>query len=229
MQTNAYKKIFVDGLWQKNQALVALLGLCPLLATTTTAINGLGLGIATTVVLILSNGTISLIRHIVKKEIRLPIFVLIIASFVTIVGLIMQAWFYQLYLILGIFIPLIVTNCAIIGRAEAFAAKNKFAHAVADGLAMGLGFTLALVALGAAREIIGLGTLFSEADLMFGPAAANFTIVINADYNGMLIAILPPGAFIGLGFMIALKNWIDKKQTEQTTQTNFAQTSNSLT
>ncbi len=152
-----------DGLWTNNQALVALLGLCPLLATTTSATNGLGMGLATTAVLVLANVTVSLIRNLVRPEVRLPVFVLVIASFVTAVELAMQAYFYALYQVLGLFIPLIVTNCLIIGRAEAFASKNRVDRALLDGIAMGIGFTLALTALGALRELIGQGTLFHHA------------------------------------------------------------------
>ena len=190
------------------------MGLCPLLAVTTTAINGLGLGIATTLVLTLSNCTVSLIRNLVRPEIRLPVFVIVIASFVTAVELSMNAWFHELYKILGIFIPLIVTNCAIIGRAEAFASRNPIGRSLVDGLAMGTGFTLVLFTLGGVREMIGLGTLFSQADLMFGEAATAMTITLSDDYKGMLLAILPPGAFIGLGFLIALKNIIDSRVTK---------------
>jgi electron transport complex protein RnfE len=210
-----YRKMIRDGLWDNNQAIVALLGLCPLLAVTNTAINGLGLGIATLVVLTLSNITVSLIRNIVRQEIRLPVFVLVIASFVTAVELSMNAWFYELFKVLGIFIPLIVTNCAIIGRAEAFASKNNLFKSIVDGLAMGIGFTLALVVLGAMREIIGMGTLFSQAHLMFGEAAASMTINLGDDFKGMLLAILPPGAFIGMGFMIAVKNVIDARSEKK--------------
>jgi electron transport complex protein RnfE len=206
-----YSELIRDGLWNNNQALVALLGLCPLLAVTSTAINGLGLGLATTAVLVASNGTVSLIRNLVRPEVRLPVFVLVIASFVTAVELSMQAWFYDLYKILGIFIPLIVTNCAIIGRAEAFASKNRLDRAVIDALAMGIGFTLVLVALGGLRELLGQGTLFSQAHLMFGEAARGFAISLGADFNGALLAILPPGAFLGLGLLLALKNVIDKR------------------
>jgi electron transport complex protein RnfE len=210
-----YGKMIRDGLWDNNQAIVALLGLCPLLAVTNTAINGLGLGIATLVVLTLSNITISIIRNIVRQEIRLPVFVLVIASFVTAVELSMNAWFYDLFKVLGIFIPLIVTNCAIIGRAEAFASKNNIIRSTVDGLAMGIGFTLALVILGGMREIIGMGTLFSQADLMFGEAAAGLTMSLGDDFKGMLLAILPPGAFIGMGFMIAFKNIIDNMESKK--------------
>ncbi len=209
--TPSYSKLVKDGLWSNNQALVALLGLCPLLAVTNTAINGLGLGLATTVVLILSNASVSLIRNWVRPEVRLPIFVLVIASFVTAVELSMYAWFYDLYKVLGIFIPLIVTNCAIIGRAEAFASKQNLRLAVVDGVAMGIGFPLALVALGAMRELIGSGTLFAQAHLMFGETARGWTLSLGEGYQGLLLAILPPGAFIGLGLLIVIKNLIDER------------------
>ena len=208
---DGYRRIWLDGLWSNNQALVALLGLCPLLAVSNTLINGLGLGLATTLVLTLSNVSVSLIRNWVRPEIRLPVFVLIIASFVTTVELVMNAYFHGLYKVLGIFIPLIVTNCAIIGRAEAFASRNPIPRALNDGLAIGLGFTLALVVLGGMRELIGQGTLFDGAHLMFGEIARDWRWTISEDYPGALIAILPPGAFIGLGLMIALKNIIDKR------------------
>jgi len=215
MSDITYGKLIREGLWNNNAALVALLGLCPLLAVTNTAINGLGLGIATTVVLVLSNITVSLIRNIVRNEIRLPVFVLVIASFVTAVELSMNAWFFELYKILGIFIPLIVTNCAIIGRAEAFASKNNLAKSTVDGLAMGVGFTLVLVALGAMREFIGMGTLFAQAHLMFGEAARGLTFSMGPDFKGALLAILPPGAFIALGLMLAMKNKVDQRAEER--------------
>ena len=206
-----YRKIITDGLWHNNQALVALLGLCPLLAVSNTLINGLGLGLATTLVLTLSNASVSIIRNWVKPEIRLPVFVLIIASFVTTVELVMNAYFHGLYKVLGIFIPLIVTNCAIIGRAEAFASRNSLPRALVDGLSIGIGFTLALVVLGASRELIGQGTLLDGAHLMFGELARDWRLSIGDDYPGILLAILPPGAFMGLGVLIALKNIIDKR------------------
>jgi len=204
-----YGKIITNGLWGNNQALVALLGLCPLLATTTSATNGLGMGLATMVVLILSNLTVSLIRHLVRPEVRLPVFVLVIASFVTAVELTMQAHFYELYLVLGLFIPLIVTNCTIIGRAEAFASKHGPDRALLDGAAMGLGFTLVLTTLGGLRELVGQGTLFNQAHLLLGEAARGLSLSLGDGFQGALIAILPPGAFIGLGLLIALKNLID--------------------
>ncbi|MBK1699853.1 electron transport complex subunit E [Thiococcus pfennigii] len=206
-----YRQLFRDGLWANNQALVALLGLCPLLAVTTTATNGLGMGLATMAVLVLSNATISLIRNLVRPEVRLPVFVLVIASFVTIVELTMKAYFFELYNVLGLFIPLIVTNCLIIGRAEAFASKHRLDQAVVDGLAMGVGFMLVLTFLGGLRELAGQGTLFYQADLMFGEAARALSLSVGPDFQGALIAILPPGAFIFLGLLIALKNLLDKR------------------
>ncbi len=213
-----YSKIAKDGLWHNNVALVQILGLCPLLAVTSTAINGLGLGLATILVLVSSNLTISLIRHLVRPEVRIPVFVLVIASFVTAVELAMNAFFHDLYTVLGIFIPLIVTNCSILGRAEAFASKNSVGKSVIDGLTMGVGFAAVLVVLGAMREIIGSGTLFAQAHMMFGEAARWLTITIIDDYKGFLLAILPPGAFIGLGLLIAVKNLIEQRAAKRARQ-----------
>ena len=210
-----YLDIIREGLWNNNQPLVALLGMCPLLATTTSATNGLGMGIATTAVLTMSNVVVSLIRHLVRPEIRLPVFVLIIASFVTAVDLAMQAWFFELYKVLGIFIPLIVVNCMIIGRAEAFAVKNTVDRAALDGLAMGAGMTLVLVALGGMREFVGQGTLFAQADLMLGGAGKLLMVNLGPDFHGAILAILPPGAFIFLGLLIALKNLLDKRARQR--------------
>ena len=207
-----YKKISLDGLWDNNPALVQLLGLCPLLAVTGTVVNALGLGAASTLVLVGSNLTISTFRRFVPDSVRLPIFVMIIASFVTCIELLMQAFTYELYTILGIFIPLIVTNCAIMGRADAFACKNPVGASLLDGVMMGLGFTAVLVILGAMREILGLGTLFADMQLLFGPAAESWKITLIDDYSGFLFAILPPGAFVGMGLLIAVKNIIDKRR-----------------
>lgn len=212
MSDTDYSEISKKGLWSNNVALVQLLGLCPLLAVTGTVINGLGLGLATMLTLTVSNFSVSLIRHWVRPEVRVPVFVIIIASIVTTIELAMNAWLYELYLVLGIFIPLIVTNCSILARAEAFASKNKILPSTLDGMMMGLGFTAVLVLLGGMRELIGHGTLFADAHLMFGEVARDWTLVIVKDYSGFLLAILPPGAFIGLGLIIALKNVIDKKQ-----------------
>jgi len=207
--SSTYGNIVRNGFWDNNPGLVQLLGLCPLLAVTTNVVNGLGLGLATVAVLVLSNITVSLIRSLVPQEVRIPVFVLVIASFVTAVELTMNAFFHDLYKILGIFIPLIVTNCVIIGRAEAFASKNRFRFALADGLAMGFGFTAVLVLLGGMRELLGQGTLLAQAHLMFGEAARGMTLNVIEDYRGFLLAILPPGAFLGMGLLIALKNTID--------------------
>lgn len=209
MSDIVHKDIIKQGLWGNNQALVALLGLCPLLAVSSTAINGLGLGIATMATLIMTNIIVSIIRRWIRTEIRIPMFVIIIACVVTVIELLMSAHFHDLYLILGIFVPLIVTNCAIIGRAEAFASKNNVAASALDGLMMGLGFTLVLVLLGIIREIIGFGTIFANADLMLGGWASVLTITVFEDYRGLLFAILPPGAFMGLAVLIAIKNKID--------------------
>lgn len=215
METPDYKKLTTNGFWHNNPALIQLLGLCPLLAVSSTFINALGLGIATTLVMIGSNVTVSLIRDNIKQELRIPIFVLIIASFVTIIELSMNAYLHELYNILGIFIPLIVTNCVIIARVEAFASKNDVKSSFVDGLTMGLGFTAVLLILGSVREIIGQGTLFSQAHLMFGESFRDVQITLVSDYGGFLLAILPPGAFIGLGLLIALKNVIEKRRLER--------------
>ncbi len=207
-----YLKIARNGLWNNNQALVALLGLCPLLAVTNNVANAISLGIATTFVLVASNLSVSLFRNYIRKEVRIPIFVLLIASFVTLVDLLMQSFFYDMYLILGIFVPLIVTNCAILARAEAFASKNTWDRSIIDGLTMGIGFSIVLVLLGAMREILGSGTLFDQADLIFGDLGSSLKVTFFDQYQGTLIALLPPGAFIGLGLIVALKNLIDSRQ-----------------
>ena len=212
-----YRDLTLQGLWKNNPALVQLLGLCPLLAVTSTFINGLGLGLATTLVLIGSNVTVSLIRNLVRNEIRIPVFVMIIAAFVTIIQLLMNAFTYELYLALGIFIPLIVTNCAIIGRAEAYASKNSPGPAAFDGALMGSGFTLVLVILGGMREILGAGTLFAGADRLFGPIASHWTITLFESDYPFLLAVLPPGAFLGMGLLIAIKNTIDARIAAKTT------------
>jgi electron transport complex protein RnfE len=217
MSKPAYREIAHDGLWGNNPALVQLLGLCPLLAVTSTVVNGLGLGLATTLTLIASNVTVSLIRNLVRPEVRIPVFVLVIASFVTAIELAMNAFFYDLFLVLGIFIPLIVTNCTIIGRAEAFASKNDVGRSFLDGLTMGIGFTLVLMTLGGMRELIGQGSLFSQASLMLGESAAFLTVQVIENYRGFLLAMLPPGAFLGLGLLIALKNVIDERLAKKRT------------
>ena len=212
---NEYKELTWQGLWDNNPALVQLLGLCPLLAVTASVTNALGLGLATLFVLIGSNVTVSLVRSFVPQEIRIPVFVMVIATFVTVIQLLMNAYVFELYQSLGIFIPLIVTNCAIIGRAEAYASKKPWQKAAFDGLMMGVGFALVLMLLGAIREIIGNGTLFDGAELLLGDWAAQLRIeLFTVDYP-LLLAILPPGAFIGMGFIIALKNRIDAIKAER--------------
>ncbi len=205
-----YKEITQKGLWSNNPALVQLLGLCPLLAVSSTVVNALGLGIATLLVLIISNMVVSLIRHQVSDAIRLPAFVMIIASAVTCTELLMKAFTYELYLILGIFIPLIVTNCAVLGRADAFASKNKLFPSLVDGFMMGMGFMLILLAVGAIRELLGTGHLFADMHLIFGESARNWHLnVFGSSYPNVIFALLPPGAFIVVGFLIAAKNAID--------------------
>ncbi|AKB02635.1 electron transport complex subunit E [Vibrio cholerae] len=205
------RTLMLNGMWNNNPALVQLLGLCPLLAVSSTVTNALGLGIATLLVLVGSNVTVSLVRDYVPKEVRIPVFVMIIASLVTCVQLLMNAYAYGLYLSLGIFIPLIVTNCIIIGRAEAFASKNDVLPAALDGFWMGLGMTSVLVVLGSLREIIGNGTLFDGADLLLGEWAKVLRIEVFHFDSAFLLALLPPGAFIGVGFLIAAKSVIDKQ------------------
>lgn len=212
---SVYKEIIWQGLWKNNPGIVQLLGLCPLLAVTNSVTNALGLGAATLFVLVTSNMLVSLIRFYVPQAIRIPIFVMIIASLVTCVQLLMNAFTYELYLSLGIFIPLIVTNCIIIGRAEAFASKNSVQHAAFDGLMMGLGFSGVLLLLGASRELLAQGTLFAGMDALLGDWAKDFTVVIYHAESSFLLAALPPGAFMIMGLIIALKNLIDRRGTKQ--------------
>ena len=215
MATKTNAEIIRDGLWTNNPALVQVLGLCPLLAVTSTVVNAIGLGLATLMVLMGSNLAVSIIRNLVSDSVRLPAFVMIIASLVTCAELLMQAFTYELYQILGIFIPLIVTNCAILGRADAFASKNHPLPAALDGLMMGLGFLVVLVILGGFREIVGQGTLFADMDLLLGATAADWQIGPLENYPDVLFMVLPPGAFVGLGLLIALKNSIDNRMAER--------------
>ncbi|MBU2709729.1 electron transport complex subunit E [Zooshikella harenae] len=218
MASKPLSTVAADGFWKNNPAIVQLLGLCPLLGVSNSVVNALGLGLATTVVLTCSNLVVSLIRKQVTDAIRLPAFVMIIASFTTCVELLMQAFTYELYQILGIFIPLIVTNCIILGRADSFAAKNALVPSIVDGFTMGLGFASILLLLGAIRELIGQGTLFSNMHLLLGDVARNWEITVITDYKKFLFAILPPGAFVFMGFLIALKNIIDQHLAERAKQ-----------
>tara|TARA_R110002167_G_scaffold128477_1_gene310779 strand:- start:888 stop:1601 length:714 start_codon:yes stop_codon:yes gene_type:complete len=209
MSDISYREISLNGLWKNNPAIVQLLGLCPLLAVTGSVINALGMGLATMLVLTISNTCVSMIRSFASDAIRLPAFVMIIAAAVTCIELLMQAFAYELFQILGIFLPLITTNCVILGRADAFACKNKVLPAMYDGFIMGVGFAVILMLLGAVREVIGTGAIFANMDLLFGEGAKAWKIVLVDDYTAVLVAILPPGAFIFTGIIIALKNIID--------------------
>jgi electron transport complex protein RnfE len=209
MSEVSYKELSLNGLWKNNPAMVQLLGLCPLLAVSGSVVNAMGLAAATTLVLLCSNSAVSLIRNIVSDAVRLPAFVMIIAAAVTCTELLMQAFAFELYEILGIFLPLITTNCVILGRADGFASRHSLAPAAYDGLIMGAGFGLVLILLGALRELLGTGALFANMDLLFGPAAASWEITVIDDYPNFLLAVLPPGAFIFTGLIIAAKNLVD--------------------
>lgn len=208
-----YKEIAVNGLWKQNPGVVQLLGLCPTLAVTTTAVNGLSLGLATAMVMAAANGSVSPVRKLVPNELRVPVFILVIAALVTVIDMSINAFAQPLHKVLGIFIPLIVVNCIVLARVESFAAKNTFVPSMLDGFMMGLGGALVLGLLGGMRELVGKGTLFSGLDLVFGPSAKQFVITVIPDYHGFLLAILPPGAFLGLGALVAIRNWIDARNT----------------
>lgn len=210
-----FREVANNGLWNNNPALVQILGMCPLLAVTTSVVNAIGLGFATVLTLALTNGAVAAVRNHIRPEVRIPVFVVIIASVVTVVELTMNAYFHDLYKILGIFIALIVTNCVVIARAEAFASKNRVPAAMFDGAMMGLGFGAVLLILGGMRELLGQGTLFANAHLVFGDGARWLTFNVGDDYGGFLLAVLPPGAFIGLALLIALKNVIDARRARR--------------
>lgn len=206
------REIVDNGLWKQNPGVVQLLGLCPTLAVTSTVVNGVSLGIATALVMAASNAAVAPVRRFVPDEIRIPVFILIIAALVTVIDLSMNAYLHPLHKVLGIFIPLIVTNCIVLARVEAFAAKNPTLPSALDGLFMGIGLALVLAILGGMRELVGKGTLFSGLDLVFGPAAKDFMLTVIPDYHGFLLAILPPGAFIGLALLIAGRNWMESRK-----------------
>lgn len=215
-----YKEISVNGLWKQNPGVVQLLGLCPTLAVTTTAVNGLSLGMATAMVMAAANGSVSPVRKLIPSEIRVPVFILVIAALVTVIDMSINAFAHPLHKVLGIFIPLIVVNCIVLARVESFAAKNAPTPSILDGFMMGTGLALVLGLLGGMREIIGKGTLFSGLDLVFGPAAKQFVMTVIPDYHGFLLAVLPPGAFLGLGVLIALRNFAESRKTAQDVATN---------
>ncbi|MFA6014459.1 MAG: electron transport complex subunit E [Gallionellaceae bacterium] len=212
-----YARISRDGLWDNNVVFVQMLALCPTLAVTSTATNALGMGLATTAVLVFSNIIIASIRHLVSPEVRIPVYIVLIATLVTLVDMSLNAWAHELYKVLGLFIALIVVNCAILGRAEAFASKNDMADSALDGLMMGIGFTLSLVIIGGVREIFGSGTLFANAHLLLGPAFAFLEITLVHDYKGFLLMILPPGGFMVVGLLLASKRVLDQRRAERAT------------
>ncbi|MBI5429105.1 MAG: electron transport complex subunit E [Nitrosomonadales bacterium] len=221
MTSQEFKDILYNGVWKQNTGLVQLLGMCPILAVSSSVVNGVSLGLATAMVMALSGAAIAPIRDFVPNEARIPVFILIIAVLVTVVQFSMNAWMYDLYVVLGIFIPLIVTNCIVLARIEAFASKNPPLQSALDGFAMGLGLTAVLAVLGGIREIFGHGTLLSGIDLVFGEAAKTMVITVIPNYHGFLLAILPPGAFIALGLLIAGKNWLNLR-AEQKIRTEAA-------
>jgi Na+-translocating ferredoxin:NAD+ oxidoreductase subunit E len=209
-----YGKLMKEGLWEQNVVFAQMLALCPTMAVTTSGTNGLGMGLASTAVLVIANILVSMIRHTVSSQVRIPVFVVLIATLVTIVDMVINAWMHELYKVLGLFIALIVVNCAILGRAEAFAVKNGVVASAVDGVAMGLGFTGALVVIGLIREFLGAGTLFAQASQLLGPSFAFLEVKISG-YGGALLMILPPGAFAVLGFLLAGKRILDRKLAER--------------
>ena len=213
MSASAYREIARNGVWKQNTSLVQLLGLCPLLAVSTSFVNGVSLAVATIFVMALASGVVAGVRSFIPHEIRIPVFILIIASLVTMLDLAMNAWLHELYLVLGIFIPLIVVNCIVLARVEAFAAKNTPLAAAWDGAMMGVGMAVAIAVLGGLRELIGTGTLFSGIEMVIPGTRA--LQVLPADYPGFLVAILPPGAFLVLGFLIAGRNWLDARAEQR--------------
>ena len=217
-----YRELWLDGLWRANPALVALLGLCPLLAVGNTLVNALGLGLATLVALLVTEVLASSLRTVLPTPVRLPVHILLIATTVTAIELVVAAARPALHASLGIFLPLIVTNCLILGRAQAFASRRPVAHAAVDALANGTGFLAVLIVLGAVRELVGQGTLLADAAVLFGDGAANWTIAVFAPERGLLLALLPPGAFIALGLLLAARNVIEARRSSRTNDRRVA-------
>lgn len=209
------KTLAEEGLWSRNPALVGLLGLCPLLAVSTNFVNALALGAATTAVLWASSGLISLLKHRIANTVRLPLFMIILASMVTLADFLMEALIPDIHAVIGLFIPLIVTNCAILGRIEAFAYRQSVSLSLADGLFMGLGFTWVICLLGATREILGTGGLFQNAEQLFGQSASDWSLTFFKDYPGFQVALLPAGAFLLLGLLLALRNWLTAQRRSE--------------
>lgn len=212
---NQYARIARDGLWDNNVVFAQMLALCPTLAVTGSATNGLGMGLASTAVLTASNILIAALRRFISAEVRIPVYIVFIATLVTLVDMSLNAWLHDLYKVLGLFIALIVVNCAILGRAESFASRNAVLPAAVDGLMMGLGFTFALVVLGGVREVLGSGTLFAQAHLLLGNAFAFLELKIIPGYKGFLLMILPPGGFLALGFLLAGKRVLERRLAER--------------
>ncbi|MFY9259514.1 MAG: electron transport complex subunit E [Gallionella sp.] len=213
-----YIQITRNGLWDNNVVFVQMLALCPTLAVTSSVTNGLGMGLATTAVLVFSNMIISAVRHLVSAEVRIPVYIVLIATLVTLVDMSLNAWAHELYKVLGLFIALIVVNCAILGRAEAFASKSNITDSALDGLMMGLGFTASLVVIGGVREVLGSGTLFANAHLLLGSAFAFLETTVIPDYKGFLLMILPPGGFMVVGLLLAAKRVLDLRRAARAEQ-----------
>lgn len=213
--SNEYARITKDGLWDNNIVFAQILGMCPTMAVTGSATNGLGMGLATTAVLVAANALVSMVRNVVTPDVRIPVYIVLIATLVTLVDVSINAWAHDLYKVLGLYIALIVANCAVLGRAEAYAQKVGVGLAAMDGLMMGLGFTFALTLIGGIRELIGAGTLFSNAHLLLGPSFAFLETTVIPEYKGYLLMILPPGGFLVLGFLLAGKRVLDKRLAER--------------
>jgi Na+-translocating ferredoxin:NAD+ oxidoreductase subunit E len=218
----SHYQVFKEGIWSQNVVFAQMLALCPTLAVTTSGTNGLGMGLATTVVLVVSNVLVALIRDFVSPQVRIPVFVVLIATLVTLVDMSLNAWFHDLYKVLGLFIALIVVNCAILGRAEAYASKSPVLASALDGLGMGLGFTLALTLIGLVRELLGSGTLFAQASLLLGSSFAFLETTVIANYGGVLLMILPPGGFLVLGFLLAAKRIADARAARRAATADFS-------
>lgn len=212
--TIATRRILKDGLWDNNIVFAQLLGMCPTMAVTTSGTNGLGMGLATTAVLVCSNVIISSLRDFVSPQVRIPVFIVLIATLVTLVDMALNAWMHDLYRVLGLFIALIVVNCAVLGRAESFASRNGIVASALDGLGMGMGFTLALTTIGLIRELVGTGTLFAQASLLLGPHFAFLETTVLPDYGGVLMMILPPAGFLILGLLLAARQAYERRATE---------------
>lgn len=210
---NDYRNIVADGLWRNNVVFAQMLALCPLMAVTTTATNGLGMGLATTGVLVASNIVIASLRHWIVEEVRIPVYVLLIAALVSLADMAINAWLHELYKVLGLFIPLIVVNCCVLGRAEAFASRQPVLASAVDGLAMGLGLTFALILIGGCREVLGSATLFAQASLLLGQSFVFLETTLIRDYHGFLLMLLPPGGFLVLGFLLAGRRLLERRQS----------------